>query len=324
MKIKLDQNGWTLHVEDFDFNNATQDDIDIIGCLASYYTLVVFRNQKLEIQTEERLARLFGTTQDEQYGEQFIEKNKDGNHPLYAPDGTITFRVTGEKNHKGVIGLFGFDQELGWHCNKIDQKERRGLVWLYGVHGTKGSETQFTNHVLAYNDLSDNVKQQIQNLEIIYDTDPANSARDRFFKEAFIKSEYKGPTFGIAKDDSGNFDQKYIPTQYTPRLVHTNNSGQVGLSIFPGKVQQFKGMSVDESQLLVKSLNTHIMGNMKYRYCHHWEDGDLLLSEQWLGLHRRLAFDGMSSRLLHRIESDFDKIDFSKLNRALSMVENTN
>lgn len=324
MRIKLDQNGWTVHIEDFDFNDATRDDIDIIGCLASYYTLVVFRNQKLEIQTEERLARMFGTTQDEQYGEEFLEKDKEGNHPLYEPDGTITFRVTGEKNDNGVIGLFGFDEELAWHCNKIDQKERRGLVWLYGVHGTKSSETQFTNHVLAYNDLSDKVKKRIQDLEIIYDTDPANSSRDNFFKAAFTKSEYKGPTFGLAKVDDGNFNQTYIPTQYTPRLVHTNDCGQVGLSIFPTKVEQFKGMSVAESQLIVKSLDKHIMGNMNYRYCHHWEDGDILLSEQWLGLHRRLSFAGMSTRKLHRIESDFDKIDFSKLNSALYMVENTN
>lgn len=323
MKVKLDQNGWTVHVTDLDLNHATKDDVDILGCLLSHYTLVVLPNQVMPIKQEEDVCRMFGTTQDELYGEAFVNKDPDGNHPLYHPEGTITFRVTGEKNKNGAIGLFGNDEELAWHSNKIEEKNRRSIVWIHGIRGTVGSETQFTNNVLAYNDLPMDVKERIQDLEIVY-SESANAARDAYFRSRFNESKYDGATFGLPKEQSNDTPDTVIPEVYTPRLVHTNESGQIGLSIFPAKVGHFKGMGVEESKELVKYLNDHIMGNMKYRYCHKWKDGDLILSEQWLGLHRRMAFEGMSKRMVHRIETNFDKIDFSKMDSALAMVENTN
>jgi len=47
-------------------------------------------------------------------------------------------------------------------------------------------------------------------------------------------------------------------------------------------------------------LKNHILQD-KYRYDHHWEDGDLVVSEQWLTLHKRHAFDKMDERLMYRI-----------------------
>ena len=45
-------------------------------------------------------------------------------------------------------------------------------------------------------------------------------------------------------------------------------------------------------------------------YHHDWQDGDVLLSEQWLGIHKRWKFEGIIERTLHRIESDFTHIKF--------------
>ena len=47
-------------------------------------------------------------------------------------------------------------------------------------------------------------------------------------------------------------------------------------------------------------LKKHILQD-KYRYDHHWEDGDVVISEQWLAIHRRNYFENMKERLLHRI-----------------------
>ena len=40
---------------------------------------------------------------------------------------------------------------------------------------------------------------------------------------------------------------------------------------------------------LFNYLKKHILQD-KYRYDHHWEDGDLVVSEQWLTIHKRHAF----------------------------------
>ena len=51
------------------------------------------------------------------------------------------------------------------------------------------------------------------------------------------------------------------------------------------------------------NLKQHILQD-KYRYDHHWKDGDVVISEQWLTLHKRHAFEKMSERLMYRITID--------------------
>ena len=41
---------------------------------------------------------------------------------------------------------------------------------------------------------------------------------------------------------------------------------------------------------------------------HDWEDGDLVISEQWLSIHKRWTFEKMDKRVLHRIAFDYDKV----------------
>ena len=53
-----------------------------------------------------------------------------------------------------------------------------------------------------------------------------------------------------------------------------------------------------------KTLYDYLTGHIlqdKYRYDHHWKDGDLVVSEQWLTIHKRHAFEKMNERLMHRI-----------------------
>jgi alpha-ketoglutarate-dependent taurine dioxygenase len=38
----------------------------------------------------------------------------------------------------------------------------------------------------------------------------------------------------------------------------------------------------------------------KYCYFHNWQDGDVSLSDQWLGVHKRMHFEGMTERVVHR------------------------
>jgi hypothetical protein len=59
------------------------------------------------------------------------------------------------------------------------------------------------------------------------------------------------------------------------------------------------------------------MLNEKYWYNTVWEDGKILLMDQTVTIHRRVALNGkvddftneyLEKRLLHRIEFDFEKI----------------
>jgi alpha-ketoglutarate-dependent taurine dioxygenase len=75
------------------------------------------------------------------------------------------------------------------------------------------------------------------------------------------------------------------------------------------QVFYFAGMTEDQSLPIIEKLRDHIIQE-RFMYHHDWKDGDLLLSEQWLGIHKRWKFEGINKRTLHRIESDFSNIKF--------------
>ena len=45
-----------------------------------------------------------------------------------------------------------------------------------------------------------------------------------------------------------------------------------------------------------------------FTYHHDWNDSDVVISEQWLSIHKRWEFDNMDSRILHRIAFDYRNI----------------
>jgi len=294
MKIKLLNDSWPVEVSDFDFNTATQDDIDILGCLTNYYTLVVVKHQQypLSIPMQESVCKMFGSTLlDRVDATTFSQMAKNLKHA----EGEITLRVTGKLDKDGKIGLFGYDNELEWHANKVEQPHRKSMVWLYGERGTAGSVTEFTNHILAYQDLDSNIKDQIKDLKINY-------------KGTF---PYISPKYDYGKESAG---------WHTPPVVYTNKAGQTGIHLSWLHVDYFEGLNSQESAIIVNQLKDHILGNQKYIYTHCWEDGDVLLMEQWLGVHRRPAFYNMKERELARIETDFSYVNFNKLSTVLSLV----
>jgi len=91
------------------------------------------------------------------------------------------------------------------------------------------------------------------------------------------------------------------------KLLHTNVEGKTGL-FFPF-LQVFdviEGATKDEWQKIYNDLKDHVLQD-KYMYHHDWEDGDLVISEQWLSIHKRWFFPNMNNRLLHRIAFHYDK-----------------
>jgi alpha-ketoglutarate-dependent taurine dioxygenase len=282
INYKLDDNGWTIIIEDFDLRSATQEHINFIAKLISKHTCVVVKNQKLELEDELRLIHLFKDP------EEFYEESDPDYIHYHVPgtDGKIT-RVTGALNEHGVEGIAGFEDEMVWHCNHPYRKDRRPIVWLYGVYGTKGSRTSWNNNVYSYQDMDDNKKEFCKGLH------------------AYMKG-------GLDQNYSDQDDRTkgYVKEDYTPCIVHTNNARQTGL-FFPFlQIEKFKGMTVEESQPIIDELAEYTTQE-KYCYHHDWQDGDLVLSEQWLGIHKRWKFANIKNRLLHRAVFDFPEQDYT-------------
>lgn len=184
-------------------------------------------------------------------------------------------RVTGEKNKDGKEGLFGHKSDLDWHCNQASNANRHSMVWLYAVKGSKGSTTSWINMRLAYEDLLPHIKEALEPQKFTC-----------------------GYKVGMYTEERELFPEHHSRNEW--HLVHTNEAGITGL-YFPF-LQIMGGFKGD----LFQRLKNHVLQD-KYRYDHHWEDGDVVISEQWLSVHKRHYFERMDKRLLHRIAFNYHK-----------------
>lgn len=291
LKYHMHENGWTIMLDEYDFANPTREDIDQMGCWLATNTLIVANHQQhLTVEDELRVAEMFGDVED---------ATPVAHLPPYCyifvpGSGNRIERVTGQLDEHGEPGLFGHVSDLDWHCNMPGVPSRKPLVWLLGVTGTAGSKTSWTNNILAYNDLDPSLKDCIKDLKMVC---------------GWRKDSYSSMDFGRAKEGiTEDFNE-----HYTPPLVYTNNGGQTGL-FFPFlQFRNFVGMTEEASWDIVEVLRDHILQD-KYIYHHDWVDGDVIIAEQWLGIHKRWKFDGMKDRILHRSTFDFANCDLSKIN----------
>lgn len=271
MNYRLHDNGWTVIVEDFDIKSSTQQDIQKLSNLCAKFTCVKIKNQSLTLEDQVN----------------FIKMWKDP-HKLYEPDHPLAKRfnldqegyvqrVTGRKNADGDYGIAGHDEEGLWHNESPHIRGKSSIAYLYAVEGTLGSITEWNNTILAYKDLDPTTKEQIKNLQCIF---------------------FGGVNHSVVRSKE-SFDNRKVYEDVPVPLVYTNHLGQTGLHLSIDQFEKFVGMSREESLEIAIPLFKFIT-QQKYCYSHKWEDGDVSISDQWLGVHRRLAFSHMVERLVHR------------------------
>lgn len=179
-------------------------------------------------------------------------------------------RVTGEKDKNGNEGLFGHISELDWHANKTSNKKRESLIWLYAVKGSAGSRTSWINMAQAWNMLDDSLKQQVKEKKIFCGYEKGRISESEYF---------------IDHVGEEPFD-----------IYYKNTAGVEGM--------YFPFLQIFNEDPLFEKLKEHCL-DPYFQYHHDWEDGDIVISDQWLSLHKRWKFDKMEKRLLHRIAFNY-------------------
>jgi alpha-ketoglutarate-dependent taurine dioxygenase len=276
INYKLHENGWTVFAET-SIKDCTQQDVHDLEKLIATYTCVVIRNQFLTIEDELRFLKMFHNAKslypkdDPLFNDFALDIEKD-------PDGII-FRVTKElRNNK--IGMADWTEGFDWHSDTPEEPDRSSILYLYGKRGTEGSRTTWNNNILAYNDLDNSIKNQIENLHSIYGNISAPSAPDHV---------------GIVYN-----------TDWCPPLVHQTFSGKTGMYFSPYQLGKFVELTQEQSDDIKELLTHHVLDN-KYLYHHDWKDGDIVISDQWNGVHKRWPFERMDIRVLHRAGIDYTK-----------------
>lgn len=277
MKIET-KNNWVIEISDFDIRTATKEQAFMIGRYILSNMVVVLKNQDLEPEDEVAFCSKIGKCQ-------FIidpTKPREGQRTEHLAVGHHILRVTGQKNEKGEEGLFGHTSALDWHANQASNYERDPLIWLYGVEGTAGSKTSWINNIESYNALPEEFKKEIQDIQITLGYKSGSYSPSKFFVEHHSEDK---------------------PFQ----LVHVNDAGYTGLYFPFLQIFGMPGKTEEQFKDIMSRLIEHVT-QPQFCYDHYWEDGDVVLSEQWLSIHKRWAFDKMEERILHRIAFNYENL----------------
>jgi taurine dioxygenase len=275
MNLKLHDNGWTVLVEG-DITELTENEIHDVAKALSKNMVVVFEDC-YPFSPEEQLAvaEMIGKVQ-----------KRDANAKTSRADAILIIdgvvRVTGKKNDKGEVGLFGHTSALDWHANQASNRNRKPIVWMYGAEGMEGSRTSFINMIEAYKHLPDNMKKAIANLKCYFGYEKGRYSTSPYFNEHVNRNEL--------------FD-----------LVMNTSAGETGLYYPFNQVFGMDGLSEGEFQEIHQELVDHITKE-QFAYHHDWKTGQIVLSDQWLSLHKRWEFDRMEERVLHRIAVDYSNV----------------
>lgn len=269
MKTKLHNNGWTVIVDE-DIRVLSDDDIKQVCRLAVSNMVVVFKEQSLTHADQTRICSIMGNIQ------------MIGKHIAVDPNHNAIIRVTGKKDSQGRPGLFGHNHTLDWHANQPSNTERKPLIWLYGAEHTVGSRTSWINNIVTYEALDADLKKEIADIEVFCGYEHGRYSESEYFK------------------DHINLDNPI-------KLVQTNKESKTGL-FFPFlQIFGFKDRDENYFKEIMGRLTDHVLKE-EFVYHHDWTDGDIVLSEQWLSIHKRWAYDHMDKRVLHRVALDYSNV----------------
>lgn len=271
-----------IEILGLDLSTAHSSSLLEVGRLAAENLIVVIRDQKLSPQREDYICRQIGSV-EEVIGprEAFCPLSENGEKVKSI------LQVSGMRDANGApMGIFGHDSDLDWHANRASsEKERKPLVWLYSVFGSEGSRTSWANCSAAFHDLDKPTQEELSSLSGIFGFEP-----NRYTAvEGFFHSHRNLDGIKMVQTVKGtNRQGLYFPF----------------LQLFG-----FKDKSEEYSQALINRLVEHVL-QPQYVYHHDWRDGDVIISEQWMTIHKRWACD-VSHRMLHRITFDYSNVQFN-------------
>lgn len=295
LEYEILDNGWTVRIHT-PINDIDENDQAQVLKLLVQNTCVFWRGQDLTPQQELDFCYRFGNI-DFVDGKDYDERSEEGKS-LFIRDFPGILRVTAKPGETGLPGQFAHKEELQWHCNQPNNPNRKPFVWLYSVEGSKNSVTHWSNSILAYNDMSGDLKEY-------YDTLSVGHFNSRF-RTDLNREGYE--TYRA-------YDEYYKSLNFRNKLVLTNSYGQKGIHLSPlqvGEIAQHRDNTItvmEYSEMIEFADNLlEYLTQPKYVYSHHWQDGDVIIGEQFFGVHKRDAFEDMHKRYLHRIAFNSNKI----------------
>ncbi len=246
--------------------------VDEIRALWNQYIVLVFRNQEITEDEQLQFAARFGELGDRKPPP---KKLKDRTEGVLQNDQRVML-VSNKTINGEPIGSFG-DGDMWYHIDSGYAKNPYTYTFLYGVElPSKGGNTLFGNMYLAYESLSEQLKEKLTSQKALH-----------------IHQYERRARVDISGDISG------IPHWYHPVFVTHPESGRKSLFVDRLMTQRIEGFSHEESESLLEQLYS-AGENPEVVYEHEWQLGDFVMWDNRCAIHGRTWFDPKENRLLRR------------------------
>ncbi len=234
--------------------------------------LLVLRDQELTPEQHVDFSRAFGPL----FGE--AEQLQNTVKPYLHPDFPQIYRVS----NKVVDGKVQGRQRAGtyWHSDVSFRKKPAMFSILYGIEVPPlGGDTVFTNMTLAYEALSDAMKEMIAPLHAVHHFAGASNAA--WSHEKVEEEDLEGANVA----------------EHPVVRIHAE-TGAKSLFVNPGNTSHLIGFSPEESNALLGFLYEHAI-QPEFQYRHRWCPRDLIIWDNRCTLHYAIS-DYSADRYMHR------------------------
>lgn len=258
---------------DADIKSLSDQTIKSIATNIQEKGCAVFYNQSLSPEEYIQTMSRFGE----------MEKPDLFMNPKEFPE---IFLVTGERDDKGnKIGMFG-DGELGWHSNGNSRHNNdKILIGLYCVKGDVNTTLSICHTGKPFWDLSEEEREYYRSIKI----------KIKFKNNTMYDLEEGDPELEFMSASRGSI------RKLVGRHPHTDEE----YFYFPYHFieEAWAGREKININKLKEDLKP-IIFQSKYQHHHVFQEGDLVLMDQFTSLHRRSPV--MGPRMLWRIASDYN------------------
>jgi len=203
-----------------------------------------------------------------------------GNATEIGVDGGAIFSISLDANehHKSVIEYL--KGSLFWHVDgTMNPVPVRGSILTSKVLPTWGGNTEFANCYAAYDDLPQQMKDQVEDLRVVH--------------ALWVSQLYHTPEPTLEQLR----DWQAKGTQELPLVWH-HRTGRKSL-VLGNTARNVVGKDMEESARILHGLREHATSE-PYHYAHEWEVGDSVMWDNTGTLHRAMPYDPDCGRLLKR------------------------
>lgn len=278
MEIRLNGNGFAAEITGIDISQPLDDkSVQAIQKAIDDYAVVIFRGQKLDDETQANFARHFGEPEE---SPRFIRS--DNKHRIQSKVISDVSNLDENNNVRARDDRRRLEKmrNMVWHSDASFRSIPGALSMLFAyVVPPTGGETEFADLRAAYDALSDEMKETIEDLTLEHEY--MHSGRQLGFPSVVKEEEDKLP-----------------PAQH--RLVRRLLASGRKTLYMGAHATHVVGWPVPEGRVLIMDLTEHAT-QPRFVYQHHWKPGDLVIWNNRCTLHRGRRYKDSEARDLRRV-----------------------